>query len=195
MNIYQSPYSGNQKKDFTNIVCPLMASDLPWRDAIKLMDKFSNLYFSAERVQTSKDVINNICELQLSYIVGREVACELRSGNICICYTVSSNNSILSIEIINFFLSQKRPFEIIKGSDFVTLSNKEKSNTEIQYLIQIDINNASYMEIREIVSFCKANFICKIPGLKLNPKAEIEDEWGLSLLLCAFLAENILIKH
>ncbi len=199
MNIAQNADSGNKKKDFLNIIEHFSASDLGWQDAIKAfdlrIDNCARIQLLAQNSNYAKDVTNSGYTFALLDRVGREVACDLSSGNVCTLSTKSSTNAILNIEIINFLLSQNKPFEIIKGSEFIKLSNTQKSNSEIQYLIQIDLENVSYMELCEIISFCKTNFIFKIPGLNLNPKAEVEDEEGLGLVLCAFKAESNLIKH
>lgn len=199
MNIAQNAYPGNKKKSFSGIITHLFASDFLWQDAAKIFDQHidshSSSYSSAMHCKATKAIINSTYGFKLLNRVGSEVVCNLSSGNICIFSTRSSVSAILNIKIINFLLFQNRPFKIIKGSAFAKLALHEKSNTKIQYLIQIDLNNISYMGLPEIVRFCRTNFIFKIPGLNINTKAAVEDQSGMGALFYSFSEESNLIKH
>lgn len=127
--------------------------------------------------------------------VGLPVPCGLRLGNICILARPSPLSTTLNIEIIKHLIASGRPFEIIKASDFAKLSSAQKSNAEIQYFIQIDINDIPYEELLQVIEFCKTKFILQIPGLKLDHNVQIIDEQNLAFILHAFGGDRNLLKY
>ncbi len=199
MIITQSASSSNKKKYDINSVDTFKVVDFRWPDVINAFDRYlencANSKSNNQNLYDMKDVTNSNFGLELLDRVGRKNQITLSSGHICTISDESSTNAALNIEIINNLLSANKPFEIIKGSDFNKLSDEEKSTTEIQYLIQVNVNRISYLELQEIIGFTKTQFIFKIPGLMLNLQSEYEDKERLSLLLHAFSLDQNLMKY
>lgn len=200
MTIAQNISLCNKKKYCISTVDLHKIIEFRWKDKIYLFDNYFNTYTrlkssGQQNYNNLKDNIERDLVLKFTDRVGRISQIDLSLGHICIISDNSAANVLLNIEIINSFLKSQKPFEIISGSDFAKLSDTVKLNTRVQYLVKIDINNISYLELSKIISFSKIQFVLKVPGLMLNLKAEIKDEKGFGSIFSIFKEVSNLIKH
>lgn len=197
MNIAQNASSSKKKKTSLKTIESLIIESFQFQENAKISYELELIKYLFRFDSQLEANINSPYEFKRFYkILDSEVdVYDLSYGHLCIFSTKSVSNVILTIDIINFFLSQKKSFEIITVSDFIKLSFKEKSSTKIQYLIEINVNNISYEEMCIIAPFCNTKFIFQIPGVTIDSKSNVLDQNGNGIMLDAFYKDSILLKQ
>lgn len=137
----------------------------------------------------------NGLELRFVDRLGQAAICDLSVGNICILSVDEINSASIMIQIMDAFIKAHISFKTLDVDSFCALRIEDKKGDECQYLIRVDPRRVSLVQLSEVVRYFQTKFIFKFPGIEIDPRGKIMENYQLVTVIESLDAEFILINH